>query len=302
MLLEKLTRRQIGLAAIAAGAGNLARDAYGQTNGGAPANAAATLSKITVEKRDHVLLIGLNRPEQGNRVDPEMFQLLSKAYFAYEEDQELRSLVLFGHGSSFCQGIDVEAFADVIRSRADETMPPGAIDPWSKIGPRRTKPVVVAAHGDTFNIGHELFLAADIRVAASNTRFANTENISARMPASGATIRFVREAGWGQAMRYLLTGDAFSADEAYRLGTVQEIGSSPADAFTRALDLANKIAACAPLSIKATLASAHMAIDEGEPKAISQLIPQRRALYGTNDFKEGLLAGKERRRPIYHGD
>ena len=96
-----------------------------------------------------------------------------------------------------------------------------AIDPLAKTTPFLKQPPVVVVHGDTWNMGHELYLAADIRVAAADTRFGQDENTHGRFPGGGATIRFVHEAGWGNAMRYMLTGDHWSAEEALRMGVVQ---------------------------------------------------------------------------------
>lgn len=258
-------------------------------------------SLLTIERRGDVVLFGLNRPAQQNKIDPALYAELSSAYFQFEHDASLRAAVLFGHGEHFCQGIDVQAFAAVIDAGTDRVRKSGTIEPWGKTRPRLSKPVVVAAHGNTWNVGHELFLACDIRVAAADTRFAQTENVHARMPASGATIRFVREAGWGQAMRYLLTGDGWSAQEGQRMGTVQEIAPGAEAALQLAVAIATKIAACAPLSIRNTLASAHLAIDEGEEKAFTQLPLQRAALYATEDFKEALKAEGEHRTPKYYG-
>ena len=116
---------------------------------------------------------------------------------------------------------------------------------------------MVVAHGDTWNLGHELYLSGDVRVAAANTRFGQDENTHGRFPGGGATVRFVREAGWGNAMRYMLTGDHWSAEESYRMGVTQQIAPTPEAALEAGIAIARKIAACGPLSIKATLASAH---------------------------------------------
>jgi len=256
---------------------------------------------LTIERRGDIVLFGLNRPAQQNRIDPAMSAELSRAYFQFEHDDSLRAAVLFGHGDHFCLGIDVQAVAAAIGAGAAQAARSGTIDPWGKTRPRLSKPVVAAAHGNTWNVGHELFLACDIRVAAADTRFAQTENVHARMPASGATIRFVREAGWAQAMRYLLTGDAWTAQQAQRMGTVQELAPTAEAALQLAVAMATKIAACAPLSIKNTLASAHLAIDEGEEQAFAQLPSQRAALYASVDFKEALQAEIEHRPPRYQG-
>ena len=148
---------------------------------------------------------------------------------------------------------------------------------------------------------HERLLAADIRVAAADTRFGQDEASHGRFPGGGATIRFVREAGWGNAMRYMLTGEHWGAEEAFRMGVVQEIAPTREKALEAGIAIATKIAACGPLGIKATLASAHLAIDSSEAEAISKLNAQYGALYGTEDFKEGRAAEAEGRRPIYQG-
>jgi enoyl-CoA hydratase/carnithine racemase len=263
-------------------------------------NNTATL--LTVERREHVVLLGINRPADDNRIDPQTYSLLAEAYYQYEHDPSLRAAVLFGHGSHFSKGIDVAAFAPLISSGDNPLDKSRMIDPWGKTKPVLSKPVVVVAHGDTWNLGHELCLAADIRVAAANARFAQTENTQARMPGSGATVRFVRDAGWGQAMRYLLTGDFWDAQQAKSMGLFQDIAATPEAALELGIQLATKIAACAPLSVKMTLASAHLAIDEGEEKALFALNAQRKALYTTQDFQENLKAHAENRPPIYHGD
>jgi enoyl-CoA hydratase/carnithine racemase len=147
----------------------------------------------------------------------------------------------------------------------------------------------------------ELFLVADIRVAAANTNFGQDENSHGRFPGGGSTIRFVREAGWANTMRYILTGDHWSAAEAYRMGTVQEVLPTADAALQRAVELAGKIANCGPLGIKTSLASAHLAVDPVEAAALAQLDAQYGALYHTRDFQEGRDAEAEGRRPVYEG-
>ena len=102
-------------------------------------------------------------------------------------------------------------------------------------------------------------------------------------------------------MRYMLTGDHWSAAEALRMGVVQTIAPTAEAALEAGVETATKIAACGPLGIKATLASAHLAIDASETEALSKLEAQYRALYGSEDFKEGRKAEAERRPPVYQG-
>jgi len=258
-------------------------------------------AKVTIERRGQIVLIGINRPYIHNRIDPETYAGLAKAYYQYDHDPSLRAAVLFGHGDDFSRGIDVDAFQAVVTSDRPRIAQLGTIDPLAKTTPVLSKPLVVVVHGDTWNMGHELHLAADIRVAAAGTRFGQDENTHGRFPGGGATIRFVREAGWGNAMRYMLTGDHWSAEEALRMGVVQEIAPTPDKALEAGVNIATKIAACGPLGIKTTLASAHLAIDSSQAEALSKLNAQYGALYRTDDFKEGRRAEAEGRPPIYQG-
>ena len=257
-------------------------------------------AKITVERRGEIVLIGINRPNIQNRLDPEAYLALAKAYYDYDHDPSLRAAVLFGHGENFSQGVDVDGFK-AVASSGGPSIGDGLIDPLGKKMPGLTKPLIVAVHGDAWNMAHELFLVGDIRVAADNTNFGQDENTHGRFPGGGSTVRFTREAGWANAMRYILTGDHWTAQEAYRMGTVQEVLPTPRSALDKAIEIANRIAANGPLGIKASLASAHMAIDATQADALSQLDVQRATLYRSQDFQEGRKAEAEGRPPVYQG-
>jgi enoyl-CoA hydratase len=259
-------------------------------------------AKITVERRGTVVLIGINRSYIQNRIDPEAFTGLAKAYYDYDHDPSLRAAILFGHGDHFSRGIDVDGFRTLVTSGKPWIDGEGLIDPLGKRKPALTKPLIVAVHGDTWNMGHELFLLGDVRIAAANTSFGQDENTHGRFPGGGSTVRFVREAGWGNAMRYMLTGDHWSAQEAYRVGTIQEIAATPKAALDRAFEIATRVAACGPLGIKSTLASAHLAVDPAADDALAKLDAQFDTLFHSQDFQEGRKAEAEGRPPIYHGD
>jgi enoyl-CoA hydratase len=255
---------------------------------------------LTVERRGDIVLIGINRPSIYNRIDPPTRARLAEALYQYEHDGSLRAAVLFGHGPNFTRGIDVDATQAALAA-GRRPASANSLDPLGKSQPRRAKPLVVVAHGDSWNLGHELYLSGDVRVAAANTEFAQDENIHGRFPGGGATVRFVREAGWGNAMRYMLTGDHWTAEESYRMGITQVIAATPDAAREAAATIAQKIAACGPLGIKATLASAHLMIDPVEADALSKLDAQYSALYSTEDFLEGRRAEAEGRPPRYQG-
>src|SRR5277367_1566215 len=201
-------------------------------------------TKVTVERRGAIVLIGINRPGIHNRIDPGAYAGLARAYYDYDHDPSLRAAILFGHGDNFSRGIDVDGFKALVRTGKPLISAEGMIDPLAKRKPGLTKPLIVAVHGDTWNMADELFLSADIRVAAANTNFGQDENSHGRFPGGGSTVRFVGEAGWGNAMRYMLTGDHWTADDAHRMGILQEIAETPQAALDRGMAIANKVAGC----------------------------------------------------------
>jgi enoyl-CoA hydratase/carnithine racemase len=246
-----------------------------------------------------VLLIGIDRAPQ-NLVDPPTFVALGQALHRLDHDDSLRVAVLYGRGENFTPGIDVPSWAAALNAGPFSPNVADFVNPLGTVAPLRAKPVVAAAHGAAKFFGHELFLACDLRVAATDTVFSQGEATRGLFPAGGGTVRFVREAGWGNAMRYMLTGDEWGAEESYRLGLTQAV-TPPGQELDRAVDFAKKIAAAAPLGVRATLASAHRAQAEGETAAFAALLPEFGKLFRTEDFQERLRAGRENRLPVYQG-
>ena len=161
-----------------------------------------TTGHVTVERRGHVLVIGLNRPAKRNAIDPLLFSALGQAYHQLEQEDELRCGVLFGHGDHFCAGLDLLEFAAPTEAGGRiASLPEDALDPMGLGGPRLSKPVVSAVQGVCLAGAVELILATEIRVAASNARCAQMEVRRGLFPGGGATLRFPRETGWGNAMR-----------------------------------------------------------------------------------------------------
>jgi enoyl-CoA hydratase/carnithine racemase len=287
-----------GAAAFAAGLAG-AGTALAQA-GSTPAPNLAKPGTILMERRGGVLLIGIDRPEAQNRFDAPMLIGLGKAFHRLDHEDELRVAVLYGVGRDFSLGIDREAFAAAQASGQLPPKDPDYINPVGLKPPYRSKPVVIAVHGGTKYLGHELFLAADIRVAANDTVFSQGEVARGVFPGGGATVRFAREAGWGNAMRYMLTGDEWGAADAYRLGLVQEM-TAPGKELDRALDLANKIAVAAPLGVRATLSSSRQALAVDEAVALAALQAEFGRLLQSQDAKEFLRALQAGRAPVYRG-
>jgi len=261
--------------------------------------AATEQARVTHELDGHVMLIGLNRPDKRNAFDLAMLDELSLAYGTFEREDEARVAVVFSHGEHFTAGLDLAAVAD--RLRQGWQIPPGGCDPWRVgNGPQISKPVIVAAQGYCLTLGIELMLASDINFCASNTRFAQMEVQRGLFPFGGATIRLQQIAGWGNAMRWLLTGDQFDAHEALRLGLVQEVMASE-DLLPNALRLAHRIARQAPLGVRATLASARLAVLGGEAASSAALQETTARLLASEDAQEGLAALDERREGQFKG-
>ena len=156
-------------------------------------------------------------------------------------------------------------------------------------GEQLTKPVVIAVQGICLTLGIELVLASDIAVAAEGTRFAQIEVGRGILPFGGATIRFPKAVGWGNAMRWILTGDSFDAAEALRIGLVQEVVPD-GQQYNRALEIARRVAAQAPLAVQAALTNAKLAVSEGDAAAASRLQPELVRLVQTEDSKIGMEA------------
>jgi enoyl-CoA hydratase/carnithine racemase len=246
-----------------------------------------------------VLLIGIDRIDDQNRIDIPTFRAIGQAYYQFEHDDDLKVAVLHGKGPDFSQGLDQASWGAALRNGPFQTSQ-NFIDPVATAGPERSKPLVVAVQGHVTRVAHELFLAADLRVAAQDAIFNQGEVAAASFPGGGATVRFVREAGWGNAMRYMLTGEDWGTDEAYRMGLVQ-IVTPPGQQLGRAVELAKRIAGYAPLGVQALLGSARRSFREGERVALLSLQPEFGRLSRSEDRQEYFRALQEKRSPVYVG-
>ena len=252
------------------------------------------LGRIVTEEQGHVFLIGIDRPAKLNGFTNKMCNELAQAYTDYEAGP-WRCALVYSTGKHFTAGLDLQNI-----DRAVDLFPKELVDPVGLYPPLRSKPVVAAVRGITFTIGFEIALGADIIIAGSDARIAQLEVKRSLMPTCGGTARMIERAGWGNAMRYLLTGDEFNAKDAYRMGFVQEV-VDPEAVFDRALVVANKVADQAPLAVQAVLANGRKLVDEGMDAATVELSEKSAALRDTNDVKEGLASFIERRKANYTG-
>lgn len=253
--------------------------------------------RLDVQSRGAVRTIGLARVAKRNAFDVRMYAELAEAFGEFDRDRGMRCAVLYAGGDHFTGGIELPEWLPFFRDGKMPPLPTGGIDPLQRTQ-TLSKPLVIAVQGWCLTIGIELLLAADIRVAAQGTRFAQIEVKRGVYPVGGATVRLPEEIGWGNAMRILLTGDEFSADEALRLGLVQEV-TAPGAQLDRALAIAQTIACQSPVGVRATLASARLARDHGAGAAYARMMADMQAVAASDDAIEGLNAFLERRDPRF---
>jgi|AZII01.1.fsa_nt_gi enoyl-CoA hydratase/carnithine racemase len=255
--------------------------------------------QISTEVRGNIFLIGIDRPEKYNGFTPKMFSELADAYAELENNNDLWVGVLFAHGKHFTAGLDLPKFADAMKN-GEAILPTNGIDPFSLKPPFRTKPVVAAMNGICYTAAIELMLATEIVVSAKSARYSQLEVGRGVMAAAGATFRMVERAGWGNAMKVLLTGYEFNAEEALRYNFIQEIVDD-GEELNRALELAEEIAKQAPLAVQATLQSSRAYYFDSPKAAVDEFIPIMETLANSEDAAEGVQSFIEKRPPVYKG-
>lgn len=257
--------------------------------------------QIIVNADGHILMIGVNRPEKRNAFNMRMFEQLSSAYGRLGEDRNMRVGVLYAHGDHFSAGLDLAEISPELAERGPQVLAGnGRYDPFGVWGEAVPKPVVMAVNGIAFTLSIELALASDIVVAAHDVRFRQLEIARGIMPFGGATFRAPAQLGWGNAMRLLLTAEEFGAEEARRIGLVQEV--VPVGRHVeRAVQIAQVVAAQAPLGVQATLANARAARADAERAAGAHLRALLPGILRSEDAAEGVRSFVERRKAHFNG-
>ena len=248
------------------------------------------MSRIVTERHGHVLVIELNRPEKKNAADLELLHGLSLAYGELDRDPDLRVGVVTAAGDDFTAGLDLTDIAPRIRDGRLPLVADGGCDPWRMgNGPDCRKPIVVAIQGLCLTLGIELAAASDVVVASETARFGQIEVSRGILPFGGATLRLPKRIGWGAALQWMLAAELHGADEALRLGLVQEVVPT-AQLRARALEIAQRIAAHAPLAVQATLENARLAERDGAAAAAALLPDRLAALMATDDAAAAVAA------------
>jgi len=259
--------------------------------------AAVQVGRVRSERHGHMLKIVIDNPAKMNAFSPEMMEELSAAFTMLDRDKDLWVGVLCAEGKHFTAGLDMPKFFGPKAVKVDR--PAGNIDPFG-LENRCRKPIVTAIQGVCFTVGIEIMLAGDIVVAADDVRLCQMESKRGIAPLGGAHFRYLSRTGWGNAMYHLLLCDEFNAEEAHRVGFVQEVVPA-GQQVDRAMALAEIIAKNAPLGIQVTKEAALKFIEAGERAAID-IIPQIRGrVLDSEDAKEGIQSFVERRAAVFQG-
>ena len=257
---------------------------------------------VTVDKEGHVLLIGLNRPHKMNAVNLDVIARMGEAYEQLGSDPDLRVGLVYAHGDNFSAGLDLAEVGPAVAEGG-----PAALggdyeyDPYGVWGPSVPKPIVLALQGRAYTLSIELALASDIVIAADDTQFRQLEIARGIMPFGGATFRAPQSLGWGNAMRFLLTGEEFSAAKAESIGLVQEV-VPVGQQLGRAREIADLIARQAPLGVQGTLANARVGRAEGPAAAVEHLSQTLPSVLRSKDALEGVQSFIERREAQFTGE
>jgi enoyl-CoA hydratase len=254
-----------------------------------------------VEQRGQVLVVTMNRPEARNALSAEMLEIMREAWDRVDADDDIRVCVLTGAGGAFCAGADLKAMTT---SHPGDQFSGGGwdlarIDSLLK-GRRLTKPLVAAVEGPAIAGGTEILQATDVRVAGESARFGVSEARWGLFPLGGSAVRLVRQIPYTLAAEILLTGRHLTAREALDMGLIGHVVPD-GEALTRALEIAETIAANGPLAVRAILQTIRESEGLPEDDAFALEAKLGMAVFASEDAKEGPRAFKGKRRPEFRG-
>jgi enoyl-CoA hydratase len=254
---------------------------------------------VLIERRDHVLIVTMNRPEARNALSGPMMALMRAAWDEVDRDPDIRVCVLTGAGGAFCSGYDLKAMAQSHPSDTAAGMDLSVIEPLLK-GRRLTKPLIAAIEGPAIAGGTEILQATDIRVAGRSARFGVSEARWGLFPLGGSAVRLVRQIPYTVAADILLTGRHLTADEALRAGLIGHVVDD-GQALPKALELAGLIAANGPLAVQAILRTIRDTEGMAENDAFALEAKLGMAVFASTDAREGPRAFAEKRKPEFRG-
>jgi enoyl-CoA hydratase len=243
-----------------------------------------------------VVLVRINRPEARNALNLEVRKLLSRYLTELSEDSTTRAVVITGNEKAFAAGADIKEMADL---GTIEALQRGIHRLWQAIGSCR-KPVIAAVSGYALGGGCELAMTCDIIVAGESASFGQPEVKIGILPGGGGTQRLTRAVGKYKAMKYVLTGELFSAREALDMGLVSEVVPDP-EVEGRAIDLARQLAVLPPLAVQLAKEAVLAGMDAPLTSALALEAKSLQILFSSHDQKEGMRAFIEKRKPKFEG-
>jgi enoyl-CoA hydratase/carnithine racemase len=255
------------------------------------------VSPLVESSRDgHVALCRLNRPEARNALSPDLMEELAAAVEGFDADPEVRCVVIAGTDDVFASGADIRA----LRERTfEESLRHPAASFWRRLAACKT-PLVAAVSGFALGGGCELALLCDLVVASDSAEFGQPEITLGIIPGGGGTQRLARVVGKQRAMELVLTGRRVDAQEAERLGFVNEVASKR-DWLERAMELAQRVARRPPIAVRL----AKQAVLAADETGLAGGLEHERRLYeiamATEDRIEGMDAFLEKRPPDFKG-
>ena len=253
-----------------------------------------------VEKRGHVLIVTMNRPEAKNALTGAMMAGMTAAWDQVDSDADIRVCVLTGAGGAFCAGADLKAMSSGSTHPGNQ----GGIDlthikPLLK-GRRLTKPLIAAVEGPAIAGGTEILQGTDIRVAGESARFGVSEVKWGLYPMGGSAVRLVRQIPYTVAAEILLTGRHITAAEAKEYGLIGHVVPD-GTALEKALEIAETIAANGPIAVQAVLKTIRNSEGMHEEDAWKADAIVGMTAFRSNDAKEGPRAFTEKRKPNFTG-
>ena len=250
-----------------------------------------------VERRGHVLIVTMNRPQARNALSGPMMELMRQAWDTVDSDPDIRVCVLTGAGGAFCAGADLKAMTREHPGDRMGELDLSVIEPLLK-GRRLSKPLIAAVEGPAVAGGTEILQACDIRVAGASARFGVSEARWGLFPLGGSAVRLPRQIPYTVAADLLLTGRHITAAEALSIGLIGHVVPD-GQALGQALEIAAAIAANGPVAVRAILRVIRETEGMAENEAFALEAKVGMSVFASEDAKEGPRAFAEKRRPEY---
>lgn len=257
---------------------------------------------INVERKDHLTIITLNRPERMNALHPPAHQELHAVLNDYASDPDQWVCIITGAGEkSFSAGNDLRWQAENGRQAIADGMK-GVDSGFAGLVKRHDcfKPIIAAVNGFALGGGFEIALACDIIIASENATFGLPEPRVGLMAAAGGVHRLPRQVPYHIAMGMMLAGKRLSAQEGYERGLVNEVVSQD-KLLETAEAWASEIMLGAPLSLQATKEAATKGLSISLEEAIDTTYPVMKQMFQSEDLVEGPKAFAEKRKPVWKG-